>query len=258
MNDKEIKRWIHTQRSGYKRGILPEWKTKILNQVNFTWTALDSSNLVMKYPLLLKEWDYDKNVNIDPTRISYGSGATVWWKCDNHHSWNARVYSRVRGRSCPYCNNQLVSKTNCLQSKYPSILKYWHPTKNNNVVPSDVIAGTGKKYWFLSCKKCGYSVYRTPKSHFQRKHRSRKCPSCNSLENTYPDLMCSWHPTRNGKTTPSDITVGSNKKVWWICKGCKISHKTTILNKLKSHYGCFCRKCGSKKIYNSEKTDKSG
>jgi hypothetical protein len=33
-----------------------------------------------------------------------------------------------------------------------------------------------------------------------------------------PDLIKEWHPTRNGDLRPKDVTPGSGKKVWWLCK----------------------------------------
>jgi hypothetical protein len=32
-----------------------------------------------------------------------------------------------------------------------------------------------------------------------------------------PELSKEWHPTKNGKLTPSDIVAVSSKKVWWKC-----------------------------------------
>jgi hypothetical protein len=43
----------------------------------------------------------------------------------------------------------------------------------------------------------------------------------NSLYSTYPELSNEWHPTMNGELTPKDITYGSGKKVWWLCKNKK-------------------------------------
>lgn len=34
----------------------------------------------------------------------------------------------------------------------------------------------------------------------------------------HPELSKEWHPIKNGKLTPQDITAGSNNKVWWQCK----------------------------------------
>ncbi|EFF64599.1 conserved domain protein, partial [Turicibacter sanguinis PC909] len=39
----------------------------------------------------------------------------------------------------------------------------------------------------------------------------------NDLATTYPGLVTEWHPTKNGDSTPQDVSAGSNKKVWWQC-----------------------------------------
>lgn len=33
-----------------------------------------------------------------------------------------------------------------------------------------------------------------------------------------PDIAKEWHPTKNGTLKPDDVTIHSNKKVWWMCK----------------------------------------
>jgi len=46
------------------------------------------------------------------------------------------------------------------------------------------------------------------------------CPYCankkvckdNCLQTTNPELAKEWHPTKNGKLTPSAVTAGSGKK----------------------------------------------
>ena len=38
-----------------------------------------------------------------------------------------------------------------------------------------------------------------------------------NLEKINPKLSKQWHPSKNGNLTPSKITVGNNKKVWWQC-----------------------------------------
>lgn len=66
------------------------------------------------------------------------------------------------------------------------------------------------------------------------------CPYCsgykvsntNCLATVYPELKDEWHPTKNGKLTPYDVTSGSDKDVWWLCKNkhewnTKITHRTS-------------------------------
>ncbi len=33
-----------------------------------------------------------------------------------------------------------------------------------------------------------------------------------------PSLSKEWHPKKNGSLTPRDVTPGSNRKIWWICR----------------------------------------
>ena len=33
-----------------------------------------------------------------------------------------------------------------------------------------------------------------------------------------PNLVKEWHPTKNASIKPQEVTPGSGKKVWWICK----------------------------------------
>ena len=59
------------------------------------------------------------------------------------------------------------------------------------------------------------------------RHRGTGCPYCsntkvlkgfNDLETKYPEIAKEWHPDKNGDLKPSDVTYGSGKEVWWICK----------------------------------------
>ncbi len=53
---------------------------------------------------LLSEWDYEKN-EIMPTEVSFGSGKSVWWKCNKNHSWKTGINNRTTGTktNCPIC-----------------------------------------------------------------------------------------------------------------------------------------------------------
>ena len=66
----------------------------------------------------------------------------------------------------------------------------------------------------------------------------------NDLATTNTDVAKEWHPTKNGETTPHDVTQGSGKKVWWQCKyghewEARISDRTC---------GHDCPYCSNKKI----------
>lgn len=69
-------------------------------------------DLASRYPDLLAEWDWKKNVDIKPDEIVYGSGKKVWWKCSAGHSWKAPIYRRVQGRGCPICRHEHMKSDN--------------------------------------------------------------------------------------------------------------------------------------------------
>ncbi len=64
-------------------------------------------SLLETHPHLITEWDYEKNINVKPEEVTYGSGKKVVWKCSRGHSWKATISSRVAGRSCPYCSSEV-------------------------------------------------------------------------------------------------------------------------------------------------------
>lgn len=54
-------------------------------------------------PSLIAEWNYEKNLAIDPYLLTNKSAKIVWWKCINGHEWKTPIYSRSNGHGCPYC-----------------------------------------------------------------------------------------------------------------------------------------------------------
>jgi len=177
-------------------------------------------SLSAMYPELAKQWHFQKNGDLIPSNVKAHSGKKVWWQCKRGHEWEALISQRTYGRGCPYCSGLSVCNDNSLQTLDPELSKQWHPTKNGDLTPNDVTASSGKKVWW----QCG-------KGHeWQAAIANRKkghgCPYCsgkyvcsdNCLQTLDPKLAKQWHPTRNGGLTPIDVTLGTNKKVWWQCE----------------------------------------
>ena len=196
---------------------------------------------------LIQEWDFEKNsvLGIVPEEISTGSHRKVWWKCANGHSWEALVSNRARlGRGCPYCSHQLPIKGETdLETCYPELAKEWHPSKNT-LKPDEVMPGTHKKAWWIC--ELGHEW----KAEIKSRTTGVGCPFCagkivlkgfNDLASIDPDLATEWHPTKNGELTAEDVTAGSGKKVWWICKN-KHDYQATVYNRREGR-GCpYCVK----------------
>ena len=105
-----------------------------------------------------------------------------------------------------------------LAEKCPELVSEWHPTKNGDLKPTDISYGSDRKVWW-QCEK-GHSW----QARISNRIHGNNCPVCigkkvlvgyNDLAIVMPSLASEWHPTKNGALTPRDVTVGSNKKVWY-------------------------------------------
>ena len=56
-------------------------------------------------PVLLAQWDRERNGDLPPNDVTYGSRRKVWWQCSLGHVWRARVHSRTGNQrcGCPVC-----------------------------------------------------------------------------------------------------------------------------------------------------------
>ncbi|MCL2564515.1 MAG: zinc-ribbon domain-containing protein [Defluviitaleaceae bacterium] len=177
-------------------------------------------SLAIQNPELSKQWHPIDNGNLTPNDVSVGSSKKVWWVCDKGHKWDAAVRHRVNGSGCPYCSGRRVQEHNSLQALNPELARQWHPVNNGNLTPDNVTTGSKQKVYWL-CEK-GHEWEATIQS---RAKYGNGCPFCvgrrvcsdNSLQALNPELAMQWHPTKNGAISPNDVTVSSNRKVWWHC-----------------------------------------
>lgn len=97
------------------------------------------------------------------------------------------------------------------------------------------------------CKN-GHIYYAEPR---RRTIENRGCPYCagkavsddyNSLYKTRPDLAAEWDYEANGGITPHNITAGSNKYAYWICKK---GHKWKAIIANRSLRGSGCPYCNN-------------
>lgn len=159
----------------------------------------------------LEEWNFDKNGNIKPDMISHGSAKYVWWRCKEcGYEWEDSTHNRIQGKKCFNCR--------CLEIKNPELSKEWHPTKNGDLNPSNVLANAHRKVWWLG--KCNHEW----KASVYSRNSGSKCPYCNNkkilkgfndLQSQYPDIAKEWNYEKNENILPDEILKGSNTKVWW-------------------------------------------
>lgn len=210
-----------------------------------------------EHPELLKEWDYDLNNGLDPSKVLPSSNKKVSWICLNNseHIWQTSIAHRTGGTKCPYCSNQKIQLSNSLETTNPNLAKEWHPTLNGVLTPSQVAGGSDKKVWWL-CPTHSDHIYQAKIS---SKNRGAICSICagrvvvysTSLENLYPQVAKEWHKVLN-KKSQTDYTAASNVKAFWQCSH-NPNHvwKTAISSRTIGKRGCpYCKRKKADKITN--------
>lgn len=111
-----------------------------------------------------------------------------------------------------------------LFKKYPEIKKQFIPEKNVGIQLEEISVGSTKPIWW-KCDKGKDHIWKASPNQRTSGQNLRGCPICagkkvvksNSLEYCFPEIAREWNYGKNSSLMPSDITSGSNKKVWWKC-----------------------------------------
>ena len=111
---------------------------------------------ITEYPFLA-EWDFEKNGELKPEKVTAGSDRRVWWKCSKcGHGWQARMRHRKNGSGCPACAGRVVVLgKNDLATVHPRLVAEWDFEKNGELKPENVTAGSDRRVWW-KCSKCGH------------------------------------------------------------------------------------------------------
>ena len=136
-----------------------------------------NGSLADNYPLLLEEWNYEKNT-LSPTNISSKASQKVWWICKTcHHEWEATVCNRSNGAGCSICadNNRVDAfrKTKVLlvgsfAEQYPYLLDEWDYEANLGISPNDFTERKKKKVWWNAINTIILGRWK-----FQSEHRDK-------------------------------------------------------------------------------------
>ena len=214
-------------------------------------------SLLAANPKIAAQWHPIKNGTLTAKDVSFGSSKMIWWKCSKgaDHEWQTTPNTRSFYNSgCPFCVGQRVSVTNSLSTVKPKISKEWHPTKNGNFTPKDIVAKSSKIVWWKCPKGPDHEWRASPNDRVGQQKQG--CPFCagqrvsvtNSLKTKYPNIAKELHPTKNGKISPENIYSNSRMNVWWKCpKGPDHEWRAAVRDRTgKNKNGCPC--CAGRKL----------
>ena len=172
-------------------------------------------------PELLAEWDTAGNNGLTPKTAAPSGRERAAWICPEGHRYRAMIESRTRMKTgCPYCAGQkTLPGVNDIVTLRPELLSLWNTERNGELSPKELMPGSHRKVWWR-CEK-GHeweaAVYNVSSG--------GGCPYCagywpipgeTDLASTHPALAAEWDFRKN-KLLPSEVSRGTNKKVWWLC-----------------------------------------
>lgn len=183
-------------------------------------------SIAQTHPEVAAQWHPTKNGKRTPNDLGAGSTRPVWWKCPEgpDHEWESTPHNRTtRGTGCPCCAGKAVSVTNSLATLHPAVAAQWHPTRNSDLTPNDVAAGSRKQVWW-QCSQAPDHEWEAPVA--RRSVSQGTCPFCtgmrvcesNSLATTFPSVAAQWHPKKNGALSPAEVYHGATRRAWWRCR----------------------------------------
>jgi hypothetical protein len=136
--------------------------------------------------------------------------------------------------------------SNCLATTHPELCDEWLYSKNKNITPQNIVAGSAKKVWWKCPEGDDHEWEASPNN---RTTHNTGCGICtnqivvnsNCLKTIYPKLADEWHPTKN-TLTPFEVSSKSTLKVWWKCdKGDDHEWKARVSDRVTKSYSCpFC------------------
>lgn len=206
------------------------------------------------YPDLLQDWDYEKNIGVDPYKLNISDKNVYMWKCrDANHSFPATITYRRSNDACVYCSNKkLLIGFNDFQTKRMDLLEEWDYEKND-CSPNKILFTNHKTVINWKCKYCGAEIQSTLAN-----HKTLGCRSCklknrhaknkaNRIEfgaalnkEVYPELYLDWDFKENEKESIFwEQTLPSySSNVNWKCHTCGYKWKAPVNRRIREKSGC--------------------
>ena len=142
-----------------------------------------------------------------------------------------------------------------LAHMHPELVGELHPTRNADLDPETVSAGSQRRPWW----RCAACAHEWQASITNRTTRGSRCPACalrrrvetrsridpaRSIATVRPDLATDLHPARNGGLDLLTIGIASGRSLWWRCGTCAHEWEAIVSSRAA---GTGCPACWSRR-----------
>lgn len=213
-------------------------------------TVNEWNNLKVRYPEIIKEWDYGRNEK-NPEEYLGSSNEKVWWKCRKNHHYQCRINNKIfLNRGCPICFNQY--KTSFLEQTIYFYIKKCFFDAENRIIDSktnkeiDIFIPSKKTYEKFNdiiynlLRKLDPNSITYPNINIERDtidilNNYIKNEVEDSFEDKYPIYSKDWNYNKNGNLTPSMFKATNNYfRFNWICSNCGKEYQMTMSNRIRT------------------------
>ena len=96
------------------------------------------NDFATRFPDIAAQWHPTKNNGLRPEQVAANSNRSVWWQCEQGHTWRAPVGRRVQfATGCPYCTGRKVLPGfNDLASLEPQVAAQWDTERTAPSAPT--------------------------------------------------------------------------------------------------------------------------
>ncbi|MCM1273580.1 MAG: zinc-ribbon domain-containing protein [Clostridium sp.] len=138
----------------------------------------------------------------------------------------------------------------CIEMDMENILAEWDEPLNGGYSPRELSAFSHCRLWW-HCKN-GHLWQAEVKD---RVSKHSGCPYCagklpikgvTDLATLFPGVAKEWHPEKNKGISPADVTAGTDKIYWWLCKN---GHEWKAAVGNRALKGNACPYCSGKRAW---------
>lgn len=225
-----------------------------------------------RFPHLLELLHPTKNGDISLWNLNYGTTTKLFWLCPRcGNEWTTHTPRNTGCRTCGAKDRgrRQSSPTagDSLTETHPELAREWHPSKNGDLLPTQLRADSSRQVWWL-CGVCQREWKRSPGNRAKTGAGCRRCSSRSvgaarrapgqgqELVNTHPSLAGEWIVERNPSSSPETIRANSTERAWWRCRSCGNEWNARIDTRALRGHGC--KKCASSKLSETRRRPKPG
>jgi very-short-patch-repair endonuclease len=200
----------------------------------------------------------DKN-EFKPEFVMKKGDKRIWFNCDKcDHDFETQIKGITKGQWCPYCNSHKLCENNdcinCFNRSFASHekSKYW--SSKNDILPRQIVKGSGEKYWF-DCNKCNHNFEKVlcdvtgekegwcPYCVNKKICDNDECIDCYNKSFASHEKVKYW--SSKNTANPRYLFQGDSNRYWFNCNKCSHDFDTLLYN-VKSGY--WCPYCSNSKL----------